>query len=360
MYKILIIEDDLTLRTETSTILKFEGYEVWEADNGLSGLKLAISLLPDLILCDIMMPEMDGIQVLQEIRSTDSTRLTPFVFLSALAERSNLRLGMETGADDYLTKPFTRDELLNAIHVKLEKSADISRNMEKEMKHLRESIISRIPHEMNTPLHGILGFSRIIQEDAAKLDIAEIRKMSSYITQSGERLLKLVERYNYFIKLLAGENTRTKAIKSGTPPEFIMSSILASVTTDYNRPDDIHFSFEEGDIRIQDFEFETMFRELIDNAFKFSLPGSKITVKSTNDNGYYSIVIEDHGRGISHHNIKKIGAFQQFDRDKYEQQGSGLGLIISKMVVELNSGKFNISSKQDVGTIITVKIPIAL
>ena len=358
MKKILVIEDDITLRSEISTILNFEGFNVLEAENGLAGLNFAVSLLPDIILCDIMMPEMDGIQVLREIRATESTRLIPFVLLTALAERSNLRQGMEMGADDYITKPFTRDELLNAVSIHLDKAAHIEQHHEKELNSLREAIISKIPHELNTPLHGILGFSQILNEEAGKMDAFEIRKIAEYITISGNRLLNLVKRYNHFINLLASQDQLQLIKPSSTPPEFLMSSIMANLATDYSRPDDIDFNFENGDILMSDEHFESVFRELIDNSFKFSESGTKIHVKSINNNDNYIIIIEDSGRGISAENIKRIGAFQQFEREIYEQQGSGLGLAISKLIIEQNGGKLHIKSEIGIGTTITISLPM--
>jgi signal transduction histidine kinase len=359
MKKILVIEDDFTLRSEIATILTFEGYDVVEAENGLLGLKLALSLLPDLILCDIMMPGMDGIHLLQELRATDSAEQIPFVFLTALAERSNLRTGMESGANDYLTKPFTRTELLSAISVHLENASHIALKHENEMKDLREIIISKIPHEMNTPLHGILGFSQVLQDEAAVISPDEIRQISKYISISGERLLNLVKRYSYFIYLYTGKDFRSKYKETEIQTEVIMTQIMSSLAMDYRRPDDIQFSIESGDIRMSETEFETVFKELVDNAFKFSLPGSKINVTSTVDKANLILVIEDSGCGISIQNLKKIGAFQQFDRNVNEQQGSGLGLAITKLIIELNGGELIIKSNVDIGTTITVRLPFA-
>ena len=357
MKKILIIEDDESLRLEISTILKFEGFDMLEANNGLTGLKLAISSLPDLILCDIMMPEMNGIQVLEGLKATESTRLIPFIFLTALAERTNLRLGMESGANDYITKPFTRIELLNAISAQLSNSKNITDCLESELHMFREKIISKIPHELNTPLHGILGFSNILEESSFNLRKDEVKEMAGYITRSGKRLQILVERYDYFIRLLAIKNTRMDTTKRCSSPELFMSTMLASIATDYKRPDDIEFSLADADINISDDEFITLFRELIDNAFKFSTPNDKIYVKSVNKGNSYFITIKDSGRGISVENIKKVGAFQQFEREMYEQQGSGLGLAISKLLAELNGGTMNISSEIGKGTTIIVKLP---
>lgn len=119
--KVLIIEDNTDIRENVVEILELAGYEVFDADNGKSGVELAHKNLPDIILCDIMMPELDGYGVLYLLNKNPATAVIPFIFLTAKAERIDLRKGMEMGADDYLTKPFDDMELLNAIESRLKK-----------------------------------------------------------------------------------------------------------------------------------------------------------------------------------------------------------------------------------------------
>jgi len=127
MKKILIIEDDISLRENTAEILELSGYEVDMAPNGKVGVARAKELLPDIIVCDIMMPEKDGYAVLRELSSNESTKHIPFIFLSAKTERSEIRKGMDLGADDYLTKPFEEEELLSALESRLAKAELLSR-----------------------------------------------------------------------------------------------------------------------------------------------------------------------------------------------------------------------------------------
>src|SRR5215831_11070173 len=115
MKTILVIEDQPIMRHKTVTILKMEGYEVLEAGNGSEGIRLAGEELPDLILCDIMMPERDGYEVLQAVRGNRATATTPFIFFTAKGEKPDVRAGMNLGADDYLIKPVPRLVLLEAI-----------------------------------------------------------------------------------------------------------------------------------------------------------------------------------------------------------------------------------------------------
>jgi DNA-binding NarL/FixJ family response regulator len=119
MKKILIIEDQAPMRRNIALMLQMEGYEVCTAENGRIGLETARKEQPDLILCDVMMPELDGYGVVQSLREDAAFATTPFVFLTAKSDRGDVRIGMNFGADDYLTKPVVRDDLLAAIAVRL-------------------------------------------------------------------------------------------------------------------------------------------------------------------------------------------------------------------------------------------------
>ncbi|MCX8019973.1 MAG: response regulator [Chitinophagaceae bacterium] len=123
MKKILVIDDNPDIRENTSEILEMAGYKTLVAENGKKGVEMALKENPDVIVCDIMMPDLDGYGVLHLIRKNEATQNVPFIFLTAKTERSDFRKGMDMGADDYITKPFEDVELLNAIEVRLRKSA---------------------------------------------------------------------------------------------------------------------------------------------------------------------------------------------------------------------------------------------
>ena len=121
MKKVLIIEDNEDVRENTADILELAGYKTTTAENGKIGVKKATQLLPDFILCDIMMPELDGYEVLETLSKNSKTSQIPFIFLTAKTEKFDMRKGMNLGADDYLTKPFTENELLEAIESRIKK-----------------------------------------------------------------------------------------------------------------------------------------------------------------------------------------------------------------------------------------------
>lgn len=137
MKTILVIEDQPVMRQKTVTILKMEGYDVLEAPDGAEGVRLAHEELPDLILCDIMMPGCDGYQVLQAVRTNKATATTPFLFLTAKGEKVDMRAGMNLGADDYLTKPTPRVDLLQSIEARLERQRLMDEKLGEELARIR-------------------------------------------------------------------------------------------------------------------------------------------------------------------------------------------------------------------------------
>ena len=140
MKKILVIEDEEFVRENIVELLEAEGFEVYNAENGYRGLDVAKSKLPDLILCDVMMPGLDGLGVLAALRKDAILASIPFIFLTAKAAKSDFRQGMELGADDYITKPFTRNELLGAIATRLKKQATVERRYNTELQHAKSQL----------------------------------------------------------------------------------------------------------------------------------------------------------------------------------------------------------------------------
>jgi len=138
MKKILLIEDDQVMRENTAEILDLAGYQVEAAENGKKGVQKLQEFRPDLVICDIMMPELDGYGVLQRLSKDPKTAVIPFIFLTAKAEKSELRKGMDLGADDYLTKPFEEAELLNAIESRLRKNERIRKEFSRTLEGLNE------------------------------------------------------------------------------------------------------------------------------------------------------------------------------------------------------------------------------
>jgi len=152
MKKILLIEDEENVRENILELLEAAGFEVIEAKNGYIGIDLAKAREPDLILCDVMMPEIDGFGVLTALRQDSVMASIPFIFLTAKATKTDFRQGMEMGADDYITKPFTRAELLGAIVSRLKKQAAVQQRYNTELLKAKEQLNYLIHHDSLTNL----------------------------------------------------------------------------------------------------------------------------------------------------------------------------------------------------------------
>lgn len=361
MKNVLIIEDETVLRKGVVDILSFEGFSVLEAENGIIGVQKVLENLPDLILCDIMMPEMDGYEVFRLVRENESAKLIPFVFLTALAERSDVRAGMGLGSDDYISKPFTREELLEVVKTQLSKSEVFKEHADGALNELRYNIITRLPHELRTPLNGIVGYGQMLKDYPVSLSQEEIPKIGHEIYTSAMRLYRLIENYLIYVRL---ELTKTEDPKAGNHKQFLLENpgeickkAANKIATNYGRVGDLILNTLNNAVNIPQTDFAKIVEELVDNAFKFSVTGSRVVVDCGSANGTFYLIVEDNGRGMTVAEIKNIEAYMQFDRDLHEQQGSGLGLIIVKRIVGLHNGLFNIESTIGKGNKVTVTFP---
>ena len=356
MKKILVIEDEALLRKGVSEILTYEGFQVFEAENGENGILFAQTYHPDLILCDILMPVMDGSEVLSRIRKSEKTKLIPFVFMTALSERSDLRTGMELGSDDYITKPYTREELLTAINTRLKKSTEIANEKESSLNELRDNIMHHLPHELRTPLNGMIGFGQLLMDYPQTYTHEELAGVGKNIYDSSMRLYRLIQNYLMYAQLEVKTKESVEVVKLKALDK-ICRSVAEEIAQVHNREADLVFHRKEGEVYTGNSDFLKITEELTDNAFKFSMPGDKVEVGCSMEEGNFHLSVKDKGRGIAANDLPKIGAYMQFDRDYYEQQGSGLGLIITKKIVDLYDGKMLIDSTVGKGTSILVSLP---
>ncbi|HRI47795.1 MAG: hybrid sensor histidine kinase/response regulator [Ignavibacteriaceae bacterium] len=358
MTKILIIEDEAPLREEIADWLMFENFEVFVAGNGREGIKSALENKPDLIFSDIMMPDMDGRRTLIELKANPETSMIPFVFMTALAERSEVRKGMELGADDYITKPFSREELLKTISTRLEKSKVVHKHTQKEVDSIKNRIIFHLPHELRTPLIGVLGFGQLLKEMPDSFSHEELADIGNVFVQSGLRLKHLVENYLLFTQLELGLIEKNDDARVEFISEIINTNVIP-IFKNVDRTSDLEVSLQAGSIKICEEMFTKIVSELSDNCSKFSPKGTKVKIEGEINGDYYQLIFTDLGRGLTEEQINQIGAYMQFDRPIFEQQGSGLGLIIVKNILDLYSGLLEIKSKPGVETTVKIKIPLA-
>ncbi|NEP10019.1 MAG: hybrid sensor histidine kinase/response regulator [Symploca sp. SIO1A3] len=358
MTKILVIEDEELVRENLLDFLEAEDYQTIAASNGKIGVELAQNYLPDLIICDVMMPELDGYGVLKKLSHNSATATIPFIFLTAKADKIDRREGMELGADDYLTKPFTIKELKRTIEARLGRRREIK----KKFDDLRNSITLALPHEMRTSLNGILGSSQLMM-DPGSLETEEIREMAESIYKSGKRLLRLTENFLRYteVEILATDPERVEKLQNSSSnyPKEIIANLSREIADKLGRTADLHLEVQEASVQIADARLKTIVEELIDNAFKFSQVGTPVRVVSTVQNDTFILSVNDEGRGMTKAQIADLGAYLQFERKQYEQQGIGLGLVIAKRLAELHGGELTIESTPGQKTTVQVSLPLS-
>lgn len=363
MKKILVIEDELSLRKDIIEMLTFEGFDVVGAEDGAIGVREASIHIPDLIICDIMMPKLDGYQVLHELRKDYRTAAIPFIFLTARTDKVDRRLGMEQGADDYLTKPFTVTELLKTVQTRLEKREAIERLSDDRMNKLRDNIILAMPHELRTPLTVILGFSDILNTDCDDMEPQRIREMSQLINSAAMRLYHLVENYLVYaqIELVMNDAQTVETIRAGktAEPRIVIEDQAIQKAQLYDRERDLNLDIEDvPTISVVEDYLKKMIAELVDNAFKFSDADKPVYVEAAPHDDRYVVRITDFGRGMDSEEIRLMGAYMQFQRRFFEQQGSGLGLIIARRLAEIHGGELTIESIPNHQTTVTIALPM--
>ena len=356
MGKILLIDDNTSLLEEILDALKFEGYDVFGASNGIEGLRITKLKIPDLILCDILMPGLDGFEVYKQLKKDSSTSLIPFIFLTALAEQSEIRKGMELGADDYLVKPILLKDLLKVISTRLQKSVEINKQIQTQLGEFRERVLHVLPNELLAPLNGILGMASIIKNDAGSISRNEIIEMASRIESSSNNLYDLINNYLNYV-LVSTKYDIDFEKKTIANVHEIIAEVSIKVAEKYERVDDLMFKLENADLRIGYDDFVFLIKELVDNAFKFSQPKSKVVVVNSLNNGHMEIQITDQGIGFPVDHISDIGAFNQFNREAQEPAGVGLGLITSMLIVQRNKGSLQITNAA-LGTKVKLTLPV--
>ena len=361
MNKILVIDDEEWLRDMVKIALVDRGYNVIEADNGATGIEVARKELPDLILCDVRMERVDGYLTLATLHNEPATASIPFILMTGMADTAGMRHGMELGADDYLPKPFTIDGLYAAVDARLKKAKTTREEAEKKLNNLRDNISLMLPHEMRTPLNGIIGFAELLHTSADTMSPEEVAEMGQGIYESGRRLERLIENFLVYVQLEIAAADEAKAAemrgKSVRDAAHVLDDKLRALAQESNRATDLTLDIAPISVPMAEQYLAKLAEELAQNALKFSKFGTPVQVTLSESDGGVLLVVNDRGRGMSPEQIAHIGAYMQFDRKSQEQQGVGLGLVIAKRITELHDGSLNITSDVDHGTTVTVKLP---
>jgi two-component system sensor histidine kinase/response regulator len=365
MTTILVVDDQHLIREQIISFLAPEGYAILEAQNGEDGLKQAIAHRPDLIICDIMMPKMDGYQFLERLYYYPPMRRIPFIFLTALADFDHMREGMNLGADDFLAKPFTRQALLDAIDTRLLKQQEYIQGAEKRLNDVKKNIVKMVAHELRTPLSPIKMVTDLISMKLGNLTDEDLQNYMQVIKSSTTRLSHLVQQIVYITEIETGHIDGDSIIEKSTYVgvwDLALSAIgLASEYATRNEDIEIETNFHDQDISV--FGVVPLLKhalaEIIVNAIHFS-NGQPVIIQqwyAEQDDTCWITVI-DTGKGMSREIIDyAFREFEQINREKQEQQGIGLGLPLARSLISLHDGMLKLQSDVGVGTHVTIALP---
>jgi two-component system sensor histidine kinase/response regulator len=356
---ILVVEDIPESMFSVCNILQAKGYGLAMAENGRQALEIVPEARPDLILLDIKMPEMDGYEVCEQLKKNPKTKDIPIIFLTISSGTAEIVKGFATGAVDYITKPFKKEELLSRVKTHLDLKC--AREELKELNATKDKFFSIIAHDLRNPLQCLILYADSLHNDYDLLDddkrkdyFHKFYNNSNLIAALLENLLEwsqsqqgIIEPHPKEIDLHALTEENIDLLEENAKKKNIAVSSQIKPET---------FAFADNNM------IRTVIRNLISNAVKFTNPGGKVEISaaiSTNGNSV-DITISDNGVGISAEDIDtlfRIDVKKKKNKGTDNEKGTGLGLILCKEFVEKNNGSIRVASEPGKGSRFTFTLP---
>jgi len=364
--KILLVEDDVNLLEGVRNILELDHYHVLTAENGIEALEIlrTEATPPDLILSDIMMPRMDGIRLLEEVRKEPGWVSIPVIYLTAKGEKIDIQKGKLLGVDDYVVKPYDPDYLLVAIKSRLDRHRKLNEHYSAAMNDLKYNILTILNHEFRTPLTFVVAYADMLSSpQPQELSTGELQDYLRGVSVGAERLRRLIENFILLVELETNDARKTYNIRKA--PVNDLHTILVSAWSEISSRDGISHSCEvevENTLPVFTGDMQFLRRalvQLMDNAVKFSPDSKQINAGARREQNEICIWVQDHGRGIPAYEHRKImESFYQINRPVNEDQGAGAGLAIVKGIVNLHGGRITISSTVGEGSTFSIYLPL--
>lgn len=368
MAKVLVIEDEESVRFNMLELLEAEGFDAVGASGGYQGIEIALKSHPDLILCDIMMADLDGYGVLAQLRTRPETAMIPLIFVTAKTARADLRQGMQLGADDYLTKPFTQRELLEAVNVRIARHHQVNRLQEQvqalqRINLLKDDLISSVSHDMRTPLMNMKLAIEMLQlkPDSTQREhyLEILRTECSRETELVENLLELQQLED------RGERLQLEAIDPSVFSQALIHRFQLRAKGAMQQLS-LRSAPSLPVLHSNPQKLERLLAELLNNACKYTAEGGKIELSM-------AVVGDALKSGEANRllfqvrNSAQIPAealpqlFNKFyrvpDGDRRKQGGSGLGLALVHRLTRVLQGRITVNSEAG-WTVFSVELPL--
>jgi DNA-binding response OmpR family regulator len=349
--KILVIDDEADFRQVIIRFLSRQGFTVVAASDGKAGVGLAGETLPDLIVCDLNMPGMDGYEVLAALRLDPKVADIPLIFLTAQSQPSQVRQGMSLGADDYLTKPVSLDDLLGAIQARLKRRQSERQRQEKQMERAMR-LFGETVHDLRNPLFAIFGYTNQLKNAAASPDHSQERADQAFagLQQAVTRMQDIISETMHVVR----SQMKRLPLNAGA---FDLRDFCELLLADHEPEGRLQFRCGEGPFPVvaDGPRLRHALENLLSNGLKYSV--GPVMVSLTKVAQGYHIEVSDQGVGIPVEDQASI--FEPFFRasNTAGRTGHGLGLCVAKSCLEEHGGSIHFVSKPEQGTTFLVHLP---
>lgn len=363
-YKILIVDDVMSNVLLLKVLLTNEKFKIVTATNGTQALEVVNKEQPDLILLDVMMPDMSGFEVSQHLKAKPETNDIPIIFLTALNSTADIVKGFQVGANDFISKPFNKEELIIRVmhQISLIAAKRIILRQTEELKKTimgRDKLYSVIAHDLRSPMGSIKMVLNMLILNLPSSKIGnEMFEMLTMANQTTEEVFALLDNLLKWTKSQIGklnvvyQDMDIVGVIQGVIEIFSMVAELKKIKIGLESPAELEV---HADIDM----LKTVIRNLISNAIKFSNESGEVMVKITNDGNQAVISVIDSGCGISEEDQSKLlhtdTHFSTFGTNN--EEGSGLGLLLCQDFVIKNGGKLWFTSKKGEGSTFSFSVP---
>lgn len=364
-YKILIVDDVMSNVLLLKVLLTNEKFAIATASNGRQGLEQVEKENPDLVLLDVMMPDMSGFEVAQHLKSNPNTADIPIIFLTALNSTADIVKGFQVGANDFISKPFNKEELIIRVthQISLVAAKRLILSKTEELQRTiagRDKLYSVIAHDLRSPMGSIkMVLNMLILNLPSEKIGAEMYELLTMANQTTEDVFSLLDNLLKWTKSQIGklnvvyQDVDLVEVTDGVIEIFSMVASLKKIRIHEMKPEKMMVN---ADIDM----LKTVVRNLLSNAIKFSKENSEVLVKMEEVDGMAVVSVQDYGCGISEEGQKKLlhtdTHFSTFGTNN--EEGSGLGLLLCKDFVVKNGGKLWFTSKEGEGSIFSFSIPV--
>ena len=364
-YKILIVDDVMSNVLLLKVLLTNEKFAIATASNGRQALEQVEKENPDLVLLDVMMPDMSGFEVAQHLKSNPNTADIPIIFLTALNSTADIVKGFQVGANDFISKPFNKEELIIRVthQISLVAAKRLILSKTEELQRTiagRDKLYSVIAHDLRSPMGSIkMVLNMLILNLPSEKIGAEMYELLTMANQTTEDVFSLLDNLLKWTKSQIGklnvvyQDVDLVEVTDGVIEIFSMVASLKKIRIHEMKPEKMMVN---ADIDM----LKTVVRTLLSNAIKFSKENSEVLVKMEEVDGMAVVSVQDYGCGISEEGQKKLlhtdTHFSTFGTNN--EEGSGLGLLLCKDFVVKNGGKLWFTSKEGEGSIFSFSIPV--